>query len=273
MLLSALMHYLCGPQKYCPENERSWWRNLTGKDKEVCSLKKKLEKDYQRREVMDQLLVKLYKACFEPCQHHEEMLRELLRLVNDSPKLCRDLAHGAAFLATAVTLMLVGQEATKIATAHLLRELADTHYPCKVLIGELGGFHVLAEMIQSGSASVRKAAIQTLCVLVAAEENWRKVLVTGVPEAVVGMLAEDGEDAVPLVSKTFNLLGSFELAWKRFFTAAHESLNTSTCLYNAVMKALLRIKHVQDLRVEYLEGSVHCERDNESLEVEGLSEC
>jgi hypothetical protein len=54
-----------------------------------------------------------------------------------------------------------------------------------------------------------------LCVLLAPEENWRKVLATA--EAVIGMLAKDGEDALAMVSKVFNQLGSFELAWNRFF--------------------------------------------------------
>lgn len=51
-----------------------------------------------------------------------------------------------------MTLMLVaaGQEPTKIATALLLHALADANYACKVLIGELGGFHALTEMIQLG---------------------------------------------------------------------------------------------------------------------------
>lgn len=88
-----------------------------------------------------------------------------------------------------------------------------------------------------------------MCVLLATEENWRKVLVTA--EAVIGMLAKDGEDALAMVSKVFNQLGSFELAWNRFFNAAFERLDTSTCFYNTVMKALVWIKHAQDLRIEY----------------------
>jgi hypothetical protein len=36
-------------------------------------------------------------------------------------------------------------------------------------------------------------------------------------EAVIDMLAKDGEDALAMVSKVFNQLGSFELAWNIFF--------------------------------------------------------
>jgi hypothetical protein len=80
--------------------------------------------------------------------------------------------------------------------------------------------------------------MQTQCVLVATEENWRRqknwriVLVIGVPKAVIDMLGEDREDPLAMVSKVFNQLRSFELAWNKFFTIAFERLNTPICLYD-----------------------------------------
>ena len=128
---------------YGPFEKSSSRRNLLGKRKKLDSVEKTLEKDFQCREVTHQLLVR---ACFDPSNDNETMLRALVSLVNESPRLCNSLAC-ATFLATAVTLMLVGEGPVKIAIAHVLHALADAHYACKVLIGELGGFHALAEMI------------------------------------------------------------------------------------------------------------------------------
>ena len=61
-----------------------------------------------------------------------------------------------------------------------------------------------------------------------AEENYSKVLVTGIPEVANGMLVHDGEDALAVVSKVFIELGSFELARNRLFNAALQRLSTST---------------------------------------------
>jgi len=76
---------------------------------EFYSIEKAQEKGFQWREVTHHLLVSLYKACFDPSNDNETMLRVLVSLVY-----------------------------------HVIHVLADAHNTCKVLIRGLGGFHALA---------------------------------------------------------------------------------------------------------------------------------
>ena len=76
---------------------------------EFDSIEKAQEKGFQWREVTHHLLVSLYKACFDPSNDNETMLRVLVSLVY-----------------------------------HVIHVLADAHDTCKVLIRGLGGFHALA---------------------------------------------------------------------------------------------------------------------------------